>query len=527
MTGRQIDVARAARTRWGWGGRWVPVLLLPAVVMAPLLGLPLVADHRFNVFAYGGRLATAPWAVVSDPITSVPNYLEHGNFRPLGRMVEQGLDGLTLALSRFSDLPVPVSLRVVALISAVALCIAAVVWVETITRKDPILAASPSAVGLLTSLAVPGLLVATANSATVLFTAQYLCSAALVLLVASSAARRTWCTTAKVGPSVLLGAVLVGAAMATFNELTYLAVPLALVTVSARGLFTLEVPFRAWCRSAAVRVVLALTIGFTATLIPVRLLIAQRCGGGGCYAASDLNLGGDVLASLGHRLASALPMTAWSANGTTPGQWRPDESPLILVGHTLILLVVVWLCWDLRERSLPSAQGIAALAAAGALCLLGASLAMASSTAVQDQVASGLWPVGRGWRDLGLAATGTGAMVVAMCCAVLAALRGWGTIAIVRCLPVLALGATVMTTFAANSAYADQLPPTAEALVLEQISEALLHPEATTADQRCQLLADFVDLHPGRDYWHYRLSDAVESASEGLHDQPFCPSNHQ
>ncbi len=523
---------------WSWTALWSTVLLLPCLVLLPLLQLPLGADHRFNIFLHGGLLSQRPWEVLTGPLASVPNYLEHGNFRPLGRMVEQAQDLVVFSLGRWAEVPFPLALRLVALLFAGLLCAAAVLWVETVSRQDGVRRGGPSAAGALMALVVPLFLVGTTWSAVVLYTSLYACSAAIVLLVASWAARRDWFGRRRAGVPVLAVALLLGAAMAAFNEITYVAVPLAAVSVLVRGLLTLRLRPRQLLRSAAVRVWVAMTVGFLAVLVPVRLLIAQQCGGGGCYAASDLSLSAAAWPALGHRLLSILPPQAWQVIEPAPAAWAPTAEPVPLVSIGLIAVLVLVTTWQVARRPLPSGRGITALLLGGLLLLVGSSLAMALTTGVQLRVSGGQWPVGSGWRDQFLAAAGAGAVLVALAC-VAARLaragaaasggtsrlrqqlvRGAGVVVTGTLLTL--VGAGLVISLTVNTAVHAQERPAPEGDLFDRISRALQDYEAGTDQQRCALLTEFAEIYPRQDYWHLRLARGLEAASQAWYAAPFC-----
>lgn len=503
------------------GGRWWLVCLLPVLVVLPLINYPLRADHRFNPFLYGGDLTQRPWEVVTGPLNSIPNYFEHGNFRPLGRMVEQGQDLMAFSLSRAFDVPMPIALRVVSMIFIAFLCVATVWWAETVSSTTPLPHREPSVVGVLTALAVPTFLVGTTSSAVVLFTSLYFCSAALVLLFATAAARLDWLRSRHAGVGALAAAAVAGAAGAAFNEITYLAVPLAVVTVGARGLLTLRMPPADLVQSAAARLLLAATIGFAAVVVPVRFLIAQHCADGGCYSASSLSLTDEVPLALAHRLGSTLPGQSWLAAGATPADWLPRANP----AHLLILLVVLAIATALWRRArsapLPDPWALGALLVAGLLLLLGASLAMALTAEIQERVSTDRMTLGRGWRDLGLVAAG-GALVVA---AVGALLLRWGTRrgrrAAVTTGVVGVLTVTAMITLNVNATVAADQRPDPGVELFDRISIALMH-HGPDGEEGCAMLEEFAELHSDGSAQQGRLERALDSASQAWHGVPFC-----
>lgn len=503
--------------RLGWSAATLPVL-----VLLPLVNQPLRADHRFNVFRFGGDLTQRPWEVITQPLTTVPAYLDHGNFRPVGRIIERSQDLLAFAVSGALDLPVTTALRLVDLTFVALLAVVAVIWAETVSSTHSLLSRPPSAVALTTALVLPVLLVATRNSAVVLFTSLYFASAALVLLVAAAAAQRRWLETTAVTRPALMTAAALGGALAAFNEVAYLAAPLAALTVAIRGVVTLGRPLTDLCRSAAARVLVAGLAGFAAVFLPVRAVIAARCRDGGCYAASDVEVSAAVLPTLGHRLVSAMPGAGWAAAAGEPTDLLPGSGPALVI-LALAALLVLALGLDLVRRRLPSTREAAAAVVAGAGLLLLTSGAMALGSAVQDQVVDG-WPVGSGWRDLPLAATGAALAIVGagLALAGLAARQGRQPRRLAAVTVVVLAGFGSLVTTSVNSSVAEALRPSREGELFDRISVAFLHFDPSREDTRCSLLHEFEDIHPDRADWHGRLREALDSAAHARHDTAWC-----
>ena len=364
------------------------------MVLAPLVTLTPSADHRFNIYSNGGLYATHPWRMLPAAVTTVPEFLDLGNFRPLGRVVEWSLDVAAFAPTGLFGLPATIGLRVVSFAAAILLTVAAVVFAEALTaRRERLFAGPPSVVSALIPYAVAaGLVAAGRSSTTVLFGGLYFTTGALVLGVAA------WlCRGRRPGPLVLLA----GAALAAFNELAYLAVPLATAAVLARAYLLREKP--------RARNVALLWLGFLPVFVPVRLIIHRRCAGGGCYVGSDIALGG-APAALPDRLVSWLPPLMWQR--ATGGALLPHLAAAI---PALALVALAVLAWGTAKglHRLPALDRRQALGLAGvAAVLLVLAGALASLNAdVQRMAAAGLR--GQGWRDSGLATVAGSLLVLA------------------------------------------------------------------------------------------------------------------
>ena len=164
-------------------------MLVPLTVLAPIVAVAPTADHRFNLYWHGGMFRDDPLEIVSHTLRSMPGYLGRGNFRPLGRMLEKSLDLFAYSLSDLLGLPVNVSFRLVSFLSAIVLCVVAVLLAECVVSRGRLFRDAPSTLAASTPFAVgAGFIAAGTTSPVILFGGLYLLSAALVLGVAAAAA---------------------------------------------------------------------------------------------------------------------------------------------------------------------------------------------------------------------------------------------------------------------------------------------------------------------------------------------------
>jgi hypothetical protein len=377
-------------------------VLAPLVVLAPLITLTFSADHRFNVYNNGGQYATHPWRLFETAVATVPPYLNLGNFRPIGRMLEWSLDVAAFALTALFGVPATIGLRVISFLAAILLTVAAVVFVEAVVaRRRRLFAGLPSVTAALLPFAVAaGLVAAGWLSTTVLFGGLYLTTSALVLGVAAWA-----CRARRAGVLV----VLAGAGLAAFNELACLAVPLATVAVLLRGRVVLGLDWRRVLRGTPARFAGLLWIGFLPVFVPVRLIIRQRCASGGCYVGSDIAYGGaygGAASALPGRMLSWLPPLMWPR--ATGGEF-PHLAAAVPALALIALAVLAWRA--LRGlRALPTLDGRQSAALAGvAVALLVLAGALAALSADAQRLA-----VGGGWRDSGLTTVAGSVLVLAL-----------------------------------------------------------------------------------------------------------------
>ncbi|WP_433297013.1 hypothetical protein ACQP2F_39885 [Actinoplanes sp. CA-030573] len=495
-----------ATTERPWRGLWWRCALVPLVVLTPLVTLTPSADHRFNVYSNGGLYLTHPWRLPVTAVRTVPQFLDLGNFRPLGRILEWSLDTAAFALTAFLGIPANIGLRVVSFAAAIVLTVAAVVLAEAVTARRPRLFGAPpsTAAAVLPFAIAAGLVAAGRLSTTVLFGGLYLTTSALVLGVAAWA-----CRARRAGVLV----VVLGAALAAFNELAYLAVPLATAAVLLRGRVVLGLRWLSpeTLRGPSVRFAALLWVGFLPVFVPVRLLIRQRCAGGGCYVGSDIALGG-AAGALPNRMASWLPPLMWPR---ATGGGLPHLAAAVPVLALLALAVLAW--WTLRGlRGRPQLDRRQATGLAGvALVLLVLAGTLASLNAeVQDLAAAGV--LGSGWRDSGLATVAGSLLVVAL----------WRRFVPVL-LTVLVLAGTVSA--AANEDFRDATAAGRYPYLYDRIAQEVAGFDRTPAGdaRRCALRAAFIQTstanHHGVNQREVERFDmSLDRATRQLSGRRFC-----
>jgi hypothetical protein len=482
---------------------------IPLVVLMPLVALTPSADHRFNVYANGGLYATHPWRMPRVVAASVPAFLDLGNFRPLGRIVEWSLDTVAFALTEVLAVPVNITLRLVSFAAAIVLTLAVVLFAESVTARGRLFAAKPSVLVALLPFAVgAGLVAAGRTSTTVLFGGLYFLSSALVLAVAAWACRVT-----RVGVPTGVLVVLTGTAVAAFNELAYLAVPLATAAVLLRGRIVLGRSWRATLTGAGGRFTLLLWLGFLPVFLPVRALIYRACAHGGCYTGSDIRLSG-AAGALPNRLVSWLPPLMWqrAADG------RPGGAVLILALLVLAVLAVRSARELPRLARLDRRQALGLAAVAVVLLLLAGTLAALNSD-VQALAAEGRW--GQGWRDSGLTTAAGSALLLSL------PALGRRRYA-VAALAVLAVAGAVSA--AVNQDFHDSSAAGRYPYLHDRIAQEIADFDRTPAGdaRRCALRAQFVQTsvrnHHGIGYQPEveRFDVSLDRASRQLAGRRFC-----
>jgi hypothetical protein len=495
--------------RAAWRRLFARCLLVPLVVTAPLVSLVAGADHRYNVYWHGSIVQDRPWRLVTENLKTIPMYVDFGNFRPLGRMMEWTIDVAAYLFGEITHLPVQVGLRVMSALAAAVLIAAAVLFAEAVTARGRMFAEPPARTIALLPLAIGCCLCAAGPlSSTVLFGGLYFGTAALVLAVAAWVCR---------GPRLGVLVVVAGAALAAFNEMAALAPPLATVALLARGRFVLG----EWPR---LRPALLLWLGFLPVFLPVRILLYAACRDGDCYQNSDLLLGPGVLTALPNRLTAWLPPLQW---GQALRDAEPVSRVVLIVSVVACVLLAARLFADLpRLPRLQRGQATGLAAAGAGLLLLGALL---GSVNAQGQEFAALGRRGFGWRDSGLTAAGAGL--------VLAALLALAVRPVVARVALAMFALAAAGTATANHAFAQTNNRLPYAVLTAQISAEVAQFDRSAAGQvrRCELLERFDDLFrktpysrfgsgelPGTHSATERMDATASMATRQMYGRPFC-----
>ena len=495
-----------------WRRALLRAALVPLVVLAPIVALAPTADHRFNIYWHGGLFRDDPGRIVPQTFASLDGYLRAGNFRPFGRILEKALDLFAYALGGLTGLPINVTLRLVSFGAAVLLGLAALLLAESVVTRGPLFRGPPSTLAAVVPFAVgAGLVAGGRSSPVVLFGGLYLTSAALVLVVVAAICRigpdarlRIWWM-----PPLLAG----GVALAVFNELAYLALPLATVAVAARGRWVHPQPWRALARGAPARALALLWLGFLPVFGVVRLYIANLCAGGGCYHASDVAAGPGVLPTFPVRLVAWFPPLMWQA--ATRGGGRLSGVVLLLAAVVLAALAFVALRDLGRLTPVGRRPAVALVVVAGALLVLGATMGSLSID-VQQLVAAHRW--GQGWRDSALTMPAGGLLLAAA-----VPLLGPRRLLAAAMVVVLAAGAAGSAT--ANKRFRDTVAGSAAARLDNRLAESMadFDPTPAGAARRCALRAEFFAMFADTPFSLRRFDQAFDAAARQRAGVAFCP----
>jgi hypothetical protein len=295
------------------------------------------------------------------------------------------------------------------------------------------------------------------------------------------------------------------------------------MAVLARGLLTMDMSFRTWIHSAAVKVTALTWLGFFAVALPVRAVIARRCAEGQCYAASDVSLSTDTAVALAHRLASSLPggHVFWIRSGEL-SDWRSlVHLPTILLIAAAALVSVQSVRQTTTARVVPARALLAAMVFGAALILLGAVMA-ALSRDLQEQIREGL-PVGAGWRETLVVIAGMSMLVSGAVAYVSGRMKvGPRT----RFTDPVYSGAAATLTFMAgiailgNAAWTSRQVAGDEPTLHNRISVQMISPSSDVG-VRCELFRRFTEINDNQEH-QTRLAEALDMAENNLRGRDWC-----
>jgi hypothetical protein len=502
----------------GWTGALTLSAVLPSLAAVPLLGVPLLDDDRFDLYRWGAEYAGRPTGIFVDQIQLIRFHIaHHGNFRPIGRMLERGQDTIVYLVSEGLALPANLVLRGWFMLSVGLLGIAICLFVGTITSKQPTLRGAPSRPVILAGSSLAPLIVASGRDApVVMFTDIYLQSVALGLLVAAGACRLDYFRSRPLRWIELVVAAVTGVAVAAFSELAAITAPLAVIAVFARGMWTLGISWRALVRLPVTGILTSGLAGFFGLFVPIRLVIFTRCREVACYAPSELHVSSDSLGLLVERTASWMPPLAWpvAADGWGVQAYLPSHPVQVLLATTVGLTSLLVLR---RLHAVEEVDPRPLFAAGGALILLGGALG-ASNAYLQYRAL----PIGAGWRDSSLTVVGGTLLVVAI---IETALRARPEAAGVTLRFVTAsLALMLIMTINVNSAWATSVREQDESRTLNAISLSLAHFDSSDRgnEDRCRLLRRFLAPYAVGEYAERRMEAALDVTAKRLGAAPYC-----
>ena len=517
------------------------IVAAPALVVAiPLVGLSFQSDERRRIYRSAHHYSANPLKSARSAVRNIDAFLDAGNFRPIGRFAEGLEHGLVLEAGEFTGVAPHAILGLVRLVMVFALALVCARAVTELARSAGVCPAHPTL--MLYPLVLGVCLVANGTGVPLVqFPFMLIGAAVFTLGIALVTARDADMQARRLRWHEPVTMALLGAAAAMTYDLVLVAPALALAYVAARAAAS-GMPLGRVLPSAAMKRWAALSVGFLAVFVPVRIEIAQRCSLKTCYQGSDLSLSADVVELAAGRALTAAPVAGWSHNASLLersdarfGFWD------LLTGSLPALLLLAVLALTARAVSAASESATTDLPQTGpgtpdprAWLRLGAALGwFGAAAALLAAVAASLsrWTqetrpaIGRGWRETLLAQAGWSLMILAVLVTALGVIRSPAGSRIAGRVAAALLGACLAMTLLANSrlSMVDQHEPVSA--VTDQIAAETVNVDVTRAGnaRRCELIERYTELvSPNLWIAGPGLRADLDDLMVGRHGWPFC-----
>ena len=528
-----------------WGAVWL--LLLSAVAALPILAFPFRADERFAFYADTARLGANPFRIVAAGIREIPFYINRGNFRPLGRMLDYAEHSFSFEFASFAGVPLPVvhgffRVAAIGLLGVMGLITLHYMVLSALKGERRSLAAALSHAEVLFPVAYcVSVVAAGAASPFVLFPFLYLVSTALAMGAAAVVSRDSNMVEGSLSVMSIVGYLLLGAIVGSTFDLVYLGGPLLVVLALVRMRLQ-RIPLSRFSRLRVGKAAMFTLAGFVGVFVPTRLLIQSACSGGACYAASDLSFDPAGLRVFVDRLASGSPFAGWHYVQSAVGAHEMASTVFVSnAGASLLVLVVALyvVMAAARARRVRSASDSQLrttehsppvhrlwtslpLSACWPFSVLALSSALAALSA---KMQSDKPAIGFGWRDSGFAAVGWALLLSIVLGAVVAALRDHGRLRAVVWVVLALMAVMAGKTILVNADVAEAARKDSESVVSNRIAaEVINFDESTNGDQiRCELIGEFSAVFHDRQYPRdAQLADALNRLAMARYHEPFC-----
>lgn len=509
-------------------GGWIAAA--PAIMVAvPLIGLALQGDERRRIYRSAHYYSADPLEAARSAVRNMDAFLNAGNFRPIGRFAEGLEHGLVFEAGEFTGVAPHAILGLVRLAMVLALALVCARVVSELARSAGVHTDHPTLT--LYPLALGVCLIANGTAmGLVQFPFMLIGAVALTLAIALVTARDTDMQARPLRWHEPVTTALLGAGAAMTYDLVLVAPAVALAYVAARAVAS-GMPPRHVLISAAMKRWGALSVGFLAVFVPVRLEIAQRCSLRACYRGSDLSLSTDAIELAAGRALTATPVAGWSHNASLVersdgsfGFWDllTDSLPALLLLAVLALTARAFIAAgpDVPERRTWLRLATALGGFGAAATMLAATVAGLSSWSQEVRPA-----IGRGWRETLLAQVGWSLIILAVLVAVIGSIRSAVGSRVAGRLAALLLGAGLVAALLANSrlSVVDQHEPVSA--VSDLIAVETVNIDSTGAGniRRCELIDRYTELVPAH-LWEAGpgLRADLDDLMVSRHGMPFC-----
>lgn len=328
-----------------------------SLVLSFLVGLPSFfirpfADDVFMLYLPEHFAGSHPMWILFRVIEEIPGYIQLGVFRPLSRLIFYTENWAVLRLSVFNGISpfvVKAGVRMIVLLfllTSISLFIRQAsekmgmdhkkknpgLFVEQFGILFPILFSS------LFILRYPG------QNPVVLFPTLYLFSACIVFLTPYLVARKSNEDQGCCRKYCLFAFGLLGAAIASMIEITYVAIPVAAIygfVLYLNGDFSNLKKFNlvSFLKDRTIQNILAISIGFIAVFAPARFAIHSACSVKECYQAASIQLDTDVIGLTGTRMVAPILSYTDSATRAIEAKLKHNQAEELSI---LIMVLIIY-----------------------------------------------------------------------------------------------------------------------------------------------------------------------------------------
>ena len=513
-------------------------VVLPALlVTTPLLGYSLASDDRRRLYLAAHSIGTDPRLAISHARDTVDGFLDLGNFRPLGRAVENVYRGFIFDAAEATGLAPQAVIGVLRLMAIALLALVACRVVTAVVGSAPISPGRFNPAVVLYPMTLAATLVSAGHDSPIAQHPDIVIGSVILILFSALAVSRDKDMQARsLSWREPVQMALLGAVAASTYDLLYLAPAVAAAFMAARHTASGRAA-RELLHSAALRRWASLCIGFLAVFVPVRIEIAARCSRTPCYSASDIRLSPDAFQVTGERLLTGAPPAGWSYASDLV-----EESGLafglsdLMTNGLLTLVVAAILVIAVRSVGLLKTNSTGLQRDATAWCRPAVALGILGAvTAVLPALLAGLsrmhqtwarFPLGKAWRETVLTQVGWSFMATAALVAVSCIARtGRASRAVAVAAPAV-LSICLLLTLLANARLNRVDRETPLHVVSNEIAAATIHfdPTAEGNARRCRLIDDYTLLHGQPDLWTsgHHIHNELNTLMLERRGMPFC-----
>ena len=512
------------------------VVAAPSVIVTlPLVGHSLLGDDRRRLYRAAHDVGSNLFNAIGHSLGNIDNFLDRGNFRPLGRAVENIERAVVFDVAETTGLPPQAVNGALRLVLLVVLAVVSFGVLSAVLRSAGIGSGSRHPAAVLYPMVLATALVAGDHYSPITsYNLVLLGSVILVLATALSVARDKDMTARRLGWHEPLVMMVLGAALAAAYDITYLAPPIAAAFVAARAYASSSV--RQVFRMASARRWLYLSAGFLAVFVPARIEIARRCSASSCYAATDVDLTADVFARTAERLLTGAAPAGWQYTADLGREAGADFGLTDLLTNVLPFVLLALVAYTAFTAARRASASVAAdsegsvdwrrlavgLGAFGLVTALLPALLVGLSRRTQEVRPQ----VGEAWRETVLVQVGWSLMAAAVLVCAFGIFQNQRHLRMATVISAAILGGTMTLTLLANAqlTQADRVTPLHA--ITSEMATAAIHFDPTEGGnaRRCRLIDDYTVILPNPRQWVSgpNVWSELDELMLDRHGMPYC-----